>query len=229
MNALDRTGHRRIGGADDFALAFPVSRETLDRLALYESLLRHWQKSINLVAPDSLSDIWHRHFADSAQLLPLAPGTRHWLDLGSGAGFPGMIVAILLANRDARVHLCESSAKKCAFLAEVARKTGAPVEIHQTRIESFVLGSTVAGVEVVTARALAPLSQLLDLSAPLLCRGARGLFLKGRRTGDEIAQARRAWTFDVRLHDSLTDPEGRIVGITGLKRGGSDVTGSADD
>ncbi|MGD9866707.1 MAG: 16S rRNA (guanine(527)-N(7))-methyltransferase RsmG [Hyphomicrobiales bacterium] len=201
----------------------------MQRLALYESLLNRWQKSINLVAPDSLPGTWHRHFADSAQLAALAPDARTWLDLGSGAGFPGMVVAILLANRGARVHLCESNAKKCAFLAEVARKTGAPVEIHQTRIERLVRESTVAATEVVTARALAPLGELLEMASPLLENGACGLFLKGMRAVDEIAAARRGWTFRHRCHGSRTDPAGRIVEITGLKRDGSDDFGSADD
>ena len=129
-----------IGGQDDFAAAFNVSRETIARLETYEALLRQWQKAVNLVAPSTLDAIWHRHFADSAQLLPLAPGARTWVDLGSGAGFPGLVVAILLADRVTHPHprplpaegegaaapthvtLIESNARKCAFLREVVRK-----------------------------------------------------------------------------------------------------------
>ena len=122
---------------EDFARAFGVSRETLERLETYEALLKQWQKTINLVAPSTLSDIWHRHFADSAQLLALAPpGAERWLDLGSGAGFPGLVLAILLAERGhGRVTLIESDTRKAAFLGEVARRVGVAVDILGTRIE----------------------------------------------------------------------------------------------
>src|SRR6476469_8687725 len=134
---------RQISIPADFAAAFDVSRETLDRLAIYEALLRQWQKAINLVAPSTLDAVWHRHFGDSAQIVRLAPHARSWTDLGSGAGFPGLVVAILLADREQQsspsprgggepayvksapgITLIESDSRKCAFLREVARKTG---------------------------------------------------------------------------------------------------------
>jgi 16S rRNA (guanine527-N7)-methyltransferase len=204
-----------IKDAQDFAGAFSVSRETLERLGTYEALLRRWQQTINLVAPSTLPDIWGRHFADSAQLLALAPpGAKRWLDLGSGAGFPGLVVAILLAERGGQVTLIESDSRKAAFLREVARQTGAPVDILCERIEK---GATQAKVDVITARALAPLPRLLDLSAPYFSSDTVGLFLKGREVPSEIEAARRRWQFSVKLHPSLTDPDARIVVVRALQ------------
>src|SRR3989337_3677670 len=131
-------GSTAIRGPEDFAEVFKVPRETIHRLVRYADLLAHWQKSTNLVAPSTLPLLWSRHFADSAQIRGLAPEARLWLDLGSGAGLPGLIVAILPAGLpDLRLHVVESNRKKCAFLAEVARETGAPVEIHVMRIEEL--------------------------------------------------------------------------------------------
>jgi 16S rRNA (guanine527-N7)-methyltransferase len=207
-----------IATPEDFARTFSVSRETVERLETYEALLRLWQKTINLVAPSTLDDIWHRHFADSAQLLAHAPPTaERWLDLGSGAGFPGLVLAILLADRGSgRVTLIESDTRKAAFLAEVARKTGVAVDIRGTRIEKSATQAKLGPVDVVTARALAPLRRLLDLSAPFFSGSTMGLFLKGREAEAEVEAARKLWDFEPELKPSLTDASGRIVVIRAL-------------
>jgi len=205
-----------IKDAAAFAARFAVSRETIGKLLAYESLLRQWQKTINLVAPSTLDDIWGRHFADSAQLLALAPaGAKRWLDLGSGAGFPGLVLAILLAERGgATMTLIESDSRKAAFLREVARKTGAPVDILCERIEK---SATQTKVDVITARALAPLPRLLDLAAPHFSDDTVGLFLKGREAQAEIDAALKRWDFTVALHPSETDSESRVVEVRALK------------
>jgi 16S rRNA (guanine527-N7)-methyltransferase len=212
------TRHATIATPADFARAFGVSRETLERLQTYEALLKQWQKTINLVAPSTLSDIWHRHFADSAQLLALAaPGAERWLDLGSGAGFPGLVLAILLAERgQGRVTLIESDTRKAAFLAEVARRVGVAVDIRGTRIEKSATQAKLGPVDVVTARALAPLPRLLELSAPYFSGSTMGLFLKGREAEAEVEAAHMLWDFERELHQSLTDVSGRIVVIRAL-------------
>jgi 16S rRNA (guanine527-N7)-methyltransferase len=203
---------------EDFARAFGVSRETLERLETYEALLKQWQRTINLVAPSTLSDIWHRHFADSAQLLALAPGAERWLDLGSGAGFPGLVLASLLAERGhGRVTLIESDTRKAAFLAEVARRVGVAVDIQGTRIEKSATQAKLGPVDVVTARALAPLPRLLELSAPYFSGPTMGLFFKGREVEAEVEAARQLWDFEPELRQSLTAISGRIVVIRALK------------
>ena len=208
----------QIRSADDLGKVFDVSRETLDGLEVYAGLLRHWQNIKNLVAPATLDVLWERHMADSLQLLAQAPQARTWLDLGSGAGFPGMVVAIALGARaGAKVHLVESNARKCAFLAEVARKTRAPVEIHGDRIELLVEKRRIESVDVVTARALAPLSKLLGYAHPFLSADTRCLFLKGREVAAEIEEARGQWQFDVHLVPSQTDAQGRIASVGAVK------------
>ncbi|MBN2205327.1 MAG: 16S rRNA (guanine(527)-N(7))-methyltransferase RsmG [Thermoleophilia bacterium] len=208
-----------IKTAEDFARAFDVSRETLVKLQTYADLLAQWQKTINLVAPSTLPDVWSRHFADSAQLLALAPPhARRWLDLGSGAGFPGLVLALMLAPRDgARVALIESDTRKAAFLAEVARRTGAPVDIYPLRIEQSATQAKLGAIDVITARALAPLPRLLELAAPYFSTGTVGLFLKGREAHTEVEAARATWDFTSTLEPSLTDSSGRIVVIHALK------------
>jgi 16S rRNA (guanine527-N7)-methyltransferase len=202
---------------EDFARTFAVSRETIERLKTYEALLKQWQKTINLVAPSTLAEIWHRHFADSAQLLALAPAAEHWLDLGSGAGFPGLVLAILLKDRGhGRVTLIESDTRKAAFLAEVARRTGAAVDIQGGRIEKTATQAKLGPVDVVTARALAPLPRLLELSAPFFSGPTIGLFLKGREAETEVEAAQKLWNFEAELKPSLTDNSGRIVVIRAL-------------
>ncbi len=188
----------------------PVSRETEDRLTAYVDLLRRWQRIKNLVGASTLDTVWTRHIADSAQLVALAPDARAWVDLGSGAGFPGLVVAVLLRGRpDARVELIESNERKCAFLREAVRVTGAPARVHAGRIEA-ALPSVQQPVDIVTARALAPLPDLLALSKPLLDGGATGLFL----TGDEPPPG-LGGDADYRITTvpSLTHTAGRIVSV----------------
>ena len=209
----------RIRGPEEFAEAFKVPRETIHRLELYARLLSEGQKRASLVSASTLKHVWDRHFADSAQLLRLAPDAKVWLDLGSGAGFPGLVIAILQANHVTfRMHLVESTTKKCAFLAEVAAATDAPVEIHCMRIEELKRTATNLAPEIVCARALAPLPRLLELAAPWIRPGVRGLFLKGRDAKQEIEAARKRFDFTCTLHPSLTAPDSVIVEITKLAK-----------
>ena len=212
------TGPLSISGPTDFAEAFNVPRETIHRLTRFAELLAHWQKRTNLVAPSTLPTLWSRHFADSAQLTTLAPKARLWLDLGSGAGFPGLVIAILETGKpDFRMHLVESNRKKCAFLAEVAGATKAPVDIHAMRIEDFAQSANRLQPDVVSARALAPLPRLFDLTAPFFAPYTRGLFLKGREAEAEIGAARAEWDFTARLVQSLTAANSHIVEVTRLR------------
>jgi 16S rRNA (guanine527-N7)-methyltransferase len=219
---LTATGARRskpISGPEQFAEAFKVPRETIHRLIRYADLLNDWQKRVNLVSAKTLPQLWDRHFADSAQILRLAPDAHVWLDLGSGAGFPGLVIAILQANHaNFRMHLVEATAKKCAFLAEVARATSAPVEIHCMRIEELSKSATSLKPDIVTARALAPLPDLLKLAAPWLERGARGLFLKGRDAAKEIESAKKRFDFTCNLHPSMTAHDSVIVEISDVTK-----------
>jgi 16S rRNA (guanine527-N7)-methyltransferase len=188
----------------------PVSRETYDRLRILVDLVRKWQKAENLVSPSTLPGIWTRHVADSAQLVPLFPEARHWLDLGSGGGFPGLVVAILLREaRDAAIHLVESNARKCAFLRTAVRETGAPAVVHQGRIEDPAAEWT-APVEIITARALAPLVELLRMTAPLIGPGQRAAFLKGVDYRVEIEEASQSWDLDLLIHPSRIS-EGSVI------------------
>ena len=211
-----------IRGAVDFIAAFGVSRETATRLETYAALLVQWQKTINLVALSTLGEVWHRHFADSAQVLALAPAATTWVDLGSGAGFPGLVIAVLLSEGGGgRVTLVESDTRKCAFLAEVVRRTGiggrGTVEIAKQRIETLATQGSLASSEVITARALAPLDRLFELARPLFGPKSLGLFLKGRDAEAEVDAARRNWRFECRLTLSRTDLSGQIVEMRGLE------------
>jgi 16S rRNA (guanine527-N7)-methyltransferase len=198
--------------AEAFQAATGVSRETLDRLRVYEGLLRKWQPAINLVGPKTLDDAWRRHFLDSAQLLPLIPeSTRTLVDLGSGAGFPGMVLAIL-GNFD--VHLIESDIRKATFLREVARATGTAVQIHAKRLET--LGDLAA--DVVTARALAPLASLLDWVHPFIGERGLALFPKGRNADQELTEADRIWMMAVDRTSSRTETGGTLLRIRQLRR-----------
>ncbi len=211
----------------EFARTFDVSRETVDRLETYASLLKRWQKTINLVAPNTLDDVWHRHFADSAQLFARIPEkARHLMDLGSGGGFPGLVLAILAAEKRSsnagsgglHVTLVESDSRKAAFLREVARQTGIAVDIMSTRIESITNSANVASVDVITARALAPLARLFELVEPLFEPRTVALFLKGKTVNEEVEGARQDWEFGLVLQESLTDADARIAVIRQLKR-----------
>lgn len=201
------------------AIAQLVSRETFARLEIIADLLVKWQKAINLVAPASLSDMWSRHIGDSLQLMPLVPETAlKWVDLGSGGGFPGLVIAAVLADREgARVHLVESDTRKAAFLREATRLASLPVEVHAQRIEA-VAERLAPGTHVVSARALAPLPRLLDLARAFLAEGAIGLFHKGRDAELELTEARKGWTLDAELTPSLSDLEGQIIVIRGAQQ-----------
>ena len=195
----------------------PVSRETEARLDRFAALLLDWQRRINLIASSTESKLWTRHVADSLQLLALAPQARRWVDLGSGGGFPGLVIACALGEaKGAAVHLVESNARKAAFLREAARATGAPAVVHAARIEDFV-DNAPEGIEVVTARALAPLVDLLGSAYPLLQWGALGLFPKGQTAGGELTDAGKRWKIRASLEVSRTDPQARIVLVRGLE------------
>ena len=189
----------------------PVSRETEARLDRYAALLGRWQRAKNLVAPSTLDTLWTRHFADSAQIVPLAPKARRWVDLGSGAGFPGLVVAMMLAGvPGVRVDLVEANARKCAFLRAVIRETGAPAHVHAVRIEAFLDGLT-DPVDVITARALAPLSELVAMTAPQIRRGAPGIFHKGADLDTELAAAATCWDLSFDRVQSRTDASGALL------------------
>lgn len=189
----------------------PVSRETLRRLDDFVVLLLQWQQKTNLIASSTIPRVWTRHIADSLQLRDLLPDARVWVDLGSGAGFPGLMLACALAGTPgAKVYLVESNKKKAAFLREAARVTEAPVEVHAERLEN-VVDSLAGRVDAVTARALAPLKALLDQSFPLLRAGATGVFPKGQDVEAELTQASKYWTMQATLAPSRTDLKGRIV------------------
>lgn len=234
----------RITSAVEFREAFGVSRETAERLATYEALVRAWQKAVNLVSPTTLGEIWHRHIADSAQLLNLALselaisspsgasraeaeeeksvsgplGAKSWLDLGSGGGFPGLVLAIMLAERvpEARMTLVESDSRKAAFLREVARKTGVAVEIRVERSEKYATQAKSQIRDAITARALAPLPKLLGLVLPFFSPQTVALFPKGREAEVEVREASERFDFDCQLVPSVTDAEARIVIVRNL-------------
>jgi 16S rRNA (guanine527-N7)-methyltransferase len=198
------------------ALGINVSRETLQRLEVYAGLLAKWQAKINLVGPATLPDLWRRHFLDSAQLLPLLPSVNGTLaDLGSGAGFPGLVLAIMTGWR---VHLLDSDQRKCAFLRQVALDCGVldRVTIHAKRIEQV----TGIAADVVTARACAPLGELLALAEPFIGEKGTGLFLKGAQAEEELTQAQRHWTMRLDRRGSISDPAGVILIVTQLKQKG---------
>lgn len=189
----------------------PVSRETEERLARYVALLRQWQATTNLVAPSTLDEIWTRHVADSLQLLALAPDAVKWVDLGSGGGFPGIVLACALVERDGgHVHLVEKNVKKAAFLREALRVSGARGTVHHMDIEDFVERFD-EGVDCVTARALAPLKVLIGHVAPLVARGARALLLKGQDVEAELTEATKYWKIRPDLIPSLTQKNSWIV------------------
>ena len=198
--------------ARGFADLFEVSRETLARLEAYAELLTRWSARINLVGRDTLPDLWRRHMLDSAQLLPLVPpDAQSLIDLGSGAGFPGLVLAILGVGG---VELVEANSRKAAFLREAARVAAAAVTIRPCRIAAVPAHA----VDVVTARALAPLDRLLDLARPFLGPGTVCLFPKGERAEQELTIARKAWTMSASLYDSIADPRGVVLRLQGVVR-----------
>jgi 16S rRNA (guanine527-N7)-methyltransferase len=195
----------------------PVSRETLARLDRLVELLLEWQQTRNLIAASTIPNIWTRHIADSLQLLALAPAAKTWVDLGSGGGFPGLVLACALAEKPgSKVHLVESTTKKCAFLQAVTDALVLPAEVHCQRAETFIPAFP-RRPDVVTARALAPLPKLLELAFPLLKKGARGLFLKGQDVGAELTEASKYWSIRYKLAPSRTDERARIVVVESLE------------
>ena len=205
--------------ADDRALAqalVPVSRETLARLDRLVEILLPVAAHTNLIARSTIPHLWTRHIADSLQLLALAPNARTWIDLGSGAGFPGLVLACAFASQPgSMVHLVESIQKKAAFLRDAAQQIQVPATVHAVRIEDFGKNTDIRA-DVVTARALAPLDQLLTLAHPLLRSGALGLFPKGQDVEGELTQASKSWNIEASLVPSQTNPLSRIVVVKSL-------------
>jgi 16S rRNA (guanine527-N7)-methyltransferase len=200
---------------EEFAQAANVPRGTLEKLEAYAALLRQWQGAVNLVGRDTLDDLWRRHMLDSAQLAPhIPPGAETITDLGSGAGFPGLVLAIVTGLK---VHLVESTGKKAAFLREAARLTDAPAEVHHGRAESV----TPWAAEVITARAFAPLPALLDYAEPFL-NATDGpvtcLFLKGRTGREELTEAGKTWTMTADILPSLSDEAGMVLKLRDISR-----------
>lgn len=202
---FDRTDFERALGARVAA-----------RVEAHRALLAEWSPRINLIGPRELDEYWRRHALDCAQLVKHAPHAKTWVDLGSGAGLPGLIIAALIADEEgARVTLVETNAKKVAFLREAARAMSVPADVLHDRIEN--IASRVQNCDVVTARALAPLPQLIEHANPILDRGAQGLFLKGADVDAELAalgRAQHGGAFHVEVLESESDPGGRIVRVT---------------
>ena len=189
----------------------PVSRETAERLDRFVELLLRWQRKKNLVAASTIPKLWTRHIADSLQIIDLAKGARRWIDLGSGGGFPGLVIAAAVADvPGAAVDLVERSTTKATFLLEAARHIGAPARVHPVRIEDFVKNFK-GKPDAVTARALSPLNVLLRLAAPLLKTGAQGLFLKGQDVEAELTEASKYWNIAAELVPSRTNSLSKVV------------------
>src|SRR6201991_2402866 len=196
----------------------PVSHETEARLDRYVALLLEWQIKTNLVSPSTLPNLWTRHISDSLQLLSLAPSAKVWIDLGSGGGFPGVVLACALAETPgASVHLVERIAKKAAFLREAIRVTGASGTVHLADIGDTV--ERFAGpIDCVTARAVAPLHQLIGFAEPLVKQGAKALLLKGQDVDAELTEATKYWKIEPKLHSSRTGGQGWIVELDQIER-----------
>jgi len=196
----------------------PVSRETQQRLESFVALLLQWQQTTNLIAPSTIPKLWTRHIADSLQLLDIVPNVTVWVDFGSGGGFPGIPVACALADRPgAKVHLVESNGKKAAFLREAIRVTGVPAVVHARRIEDC--GDSFGDkIDVVSARALAPLKILCDQAFALIDKGAVGLFAKGQDVAAELTEAAKYWRIEAETVPSRTGADGCIVAVRRLTR-----------
>ena len=191
-----------------FQEASGVSDDVLERLRAFQALLEKWQQKINLVGRDSLGDVWRRHILDSAQLgahLPI--DAKIIADIGSGAGFPGLVLAITEAEIGAEFHLIESHERKCAFLREANRITGAGAVIHHCRVEDL----TNITADVIVARAVAPLEKLLQYAFPVLKKGGKCLFLKGENWGEELTKTQKKWIIKESKHQSLSDASGMVL------------------
>lgn len=202
--------------AEEFARQTHADAAALARLSIYETVLRTWNEHTNLIAPSTLETVWERHFWDSAQLLPLIPlQTKTIVDIGAGAGFPGLVLAALLHGKsDATIQLIDATQKKCRFLTEAAEAMGVTVKIHWGRAETIAS----LDADVVTARAVAPLEDLFTLVERHLKPGGLALLLKGARANEELTAARRAWDFAVNGVPSRSDSAGMVLCVTGLRR-----------
>jgi 16S rRNA (guanine527-N7)-methyltransferase len=211
-------GEARLDSDRDRALTLtPVSRETASRLDRFVALLLTWQKTTQLVASSTIPNLWTRHVADSLQLIDIVPSAKVWVDMGAGAGFPGLVIACALGETlGAQVHLVESNARKAAFLRAAVAATESPATVHAVRMEKFV-ESFAARVDVVTARAVSPLSLLLEQCLPLLSRGAVGIYPKGQDVEAELTEASKYWKMTTDLVPSRTEPKARIVIIRALE------------
>ncbi|MCB1439356.1 MAG: 16S rRNA (guanine(527)-N(7))-methyltransferase RsmG [Nitratireductor sp.] len=199
---------------------YPVSRETISRLERYNAILRQWQAKTNLVAPSTLDEFWSRHVADSLQIVALKSDARRWTDIGSGGGFPGLVMAIVLGTEkpgsDLEISLVESIRKKCAFLSQVALQTGIRVNVHPKRIEDAT--DELKGAEVITARALASLEKLLELTGDQISGDRVALFHKGRDYRAELEECRGKWDFDLLVHESVLGADSVVLEIANARR-----------
>lgn len=204
-----------VTDAASFAAATNASPQAIADLERYRSYLAEWNEKMNLIGPATLDTFWSRHAWDSAQILPLAPDALTWADLGTGAGLPGIVLAIMQKDRPGfHVHLVDSLTKRCRFLNEVVSGLQLPATVHNSRAEDLSLT-----VDIVTARACAPLSRLLGYAQPYVKRGAQALFLKGQEVASELEDAARTWDFEADVSPSLSDARGRIVRVRRLGRG----------
>lgn len=216
----DRSAIDRGYGPREFAADLDVSRETLSRYEIYADLLTKWQKRINLVGPGSLPDMWRRHILDSAQIAEHMPRPQSGpiYDIGSGAGFPGMVLAILGVPD---ISLIESDGRKCAFLREVARATETEVRVVQQRLNPRSKSDQLPPAAIVLCRAVAPLAKLLDIVFPVISSSTCCMFLKGAAAGDEVGRARRKWQFQLESIQSRTSPDGVILKMSGIDQNGA--------
>ena len=204
-----------VNDAAAFAAATGAGPHAIADLERYRSYLAEWNEKMNLVGPATLDVFWSRHTWDSAQILPLVPDALTWADLGTGAGLPGIVLAIMGKDRPGfHVHLVDSLTKRCRFLNEVGTGVQQPATVHNSRAEDLSLT-----VDIVTARACAPLSRLLGYAQPYVKRGAQALFLKGQEVASELEDAARTWDFEADVSPSLSDARGRIVRVRRLGRG----------
>lgn len=199
-----------IFGSDDFVAKTNVSRETLERLRIYARLLLEWQDRLNLIGPSTISSLWRRHMWDSAQVVDHVSG-RVWLDLGAGAGFPGLVIALMGKGH---VHLSEKSPKKCLFLRTVVKETQASAVVHEGRAEDL----KVPPIDVIVSRACAPLPRLLSMAHPFFAKGTVAVFHKGLNLDDELTQATKCWSMVYDIIPSVTDPRGRLLRVESLIR-----------
>ncbi len=206
--------------ADEVVARYDVSRESSNRLQIYVDLLAKWQKRINLIGPSTVPEIWQRHIGDALVLADIVPaGARSVVDLGSGAGIPGLVFAIAFGDeRGFDTHLIESNGKKAAFLREAVRLTGAKAKVYNQRVEDVANDIAEIAPDVVLARALAPLSQLLELAEPFLAAGATGYLHKGQDVDTELTEATKYWSIDARKHLIGADSVSCILEIREISR-----------